>query len=355
MIRLGMTTIALVLAVAGLSTAQQPAAAPAADQRAAAAPGANERLGQSYILMTRGEQAWAAGEAARAVEFYEKSLDLLESIQVDYPGWASLIVRSRTLACESAIEKIREGKPFVLPGGDEGGEAAGTNGLGPLVFSLSASSSETALKALKAGLEERDAALAALREELLALKKENLALGERITRLDGTAGEGADQTIPNALKHQARQWLDTGANSNAVVLLTAMKGLYPEDTGVRHLLGATYCRQGAFPDAVRELEPLVKRGRASADVWLALGVAYMGTGNLGKARQAFEEALERDASLAEAHFNMAQILLRIKKPDPDQARRHYTLGVQLGSPRDSELEMLINTALLDEQVRKLKR
>lgn len=346
--------VSMVAAGAPVLAAPVPAA-PKADEKGEAAPGASERLGQSYVLMTRAEQAWKAGDPAKASAAYGDALEILESVEVDYPGWASHIVRSRILGCESAIEKIRDGKPCEAAAAASPAEGGPSNAMPDVSFALSASSVETAMKALKAGIVERDAALADLRAELLALKKENTALRGRLAKLEGKPAGGEAQAIPSILKSQARQLLAAGAYSNAVTLLVEMKGMYPDEAGVSHLLGITYCRLGAFPDAVRELEPSVKHGRAPAEVWQTLGVAYMGTGDLGRGRQAFEEALELDGNLSEAHFNLAQILIRLKKPDPDLARRHYMLSLQLGATRDSDLEMAINTLLLNEQVRKLKK
>ncbi len=351
MMRPWMVLLASLLTASASALAAPEPAAPTAEERAPASTGASERLGQSYILMTRAEQSWQAGDPAKAAGDYGAALDILEALERDYPGWASHIVRSRILTCESAMDKLRQGKAFET---EPAGEAAPADDLKDIPFALSAASEETALKALKAGLVERDAALADCRDELLALKKANTAMANRLAQLEGKPPGAEAQSIPTVLKSQARQLLAAGANSNAVALLTEMKGLYEKDEGVRHLLATAYCRMGAFSDAVREVEPLVKRGRASADVWLTLGVAYMGTGNLGKARQAIEEGLDLDPNLPEAHFNMAQILIRLEKPDADLARRHYMAGIQLGAERDGDLEMAINQALMNEQARKLK-
>jgi Tfp pilus assembly protein PilF len=86
-----------------------------------------------------------------------------------------------------------------------------------------------------------------------------------------------------------------------------------------------------------------------------LGVAYLGVGNLGRSRNAFEKALDQEPELTEAHFNLAQILLRLKKPDAEGARKHYLQALQKGASRDPELERGINQALLNEQARKMKR
>jgi Flp pilus assembly protein TadD len=354
MIRSWLIAIATLSVAAAPLTAAPPPAVTKTDDRAPAVAGANEKLGQSYILMAKGENAWKTGDRAAASGLYGDALDILEAMETDYPGFATYQVRSRILTCETALERLRDGKgPEAEP--VAGAKTGGSNTLGAMSFVLSGSASETAIKALKAGIEERDAALSDVRAELLALKKDHAVLKERLAALEGKSGTGEAQAIPVVLKSQVRQWVAVGAYSNAVALLVEMRALYPDDPGVHLLLGLSFCRLGSFDDALRELEPLVKKGKASADVWMTLGVAYMNVGNLGKARQSFEEALDTDANLSEAHFNLAHILIRLKKPDADLARRHYMMAVELGSLRDEDLEMAINQSLMNEQARKMKR
>lgn len=311
------------------------------------AVGANARLQESVTRMEKGLQAWRAGDPAGAVEQYDEALDLLESVEADYPGWATHLVRSRILACESALDRIRDGVPAEAPA------APSTNAAPPLAFALSASSAETALRAFKAGVEERDAVIETLRREVLDLKRENLELKDRLGAVEGQATAGASEIV-GVLKGRVREWLAEGAYSNAIPLLGEMKRIYPADTGVRHLLAVAHCRSGAFEEGLREVEPLARGRKVPPDVWVTLGVAQLGLGNLGKARQAFEEALERDPNHAEAHYNMAQVLLRLKRPDPDLARLHYLASVQQGTPRDTEFEQAINQALMAEQARRLR-
>lgn len=334
----------------GTALAAEPEAAAPSE-----GPGAEERLGQSYVLMTRAEQAWREGEKDEAAATYEEALELLESLEADYPGWGTHVVRSRLLTCQSALEKIKDDKP--APAGAVTGEKpAAPDDLGPMPFSLTAESSETAMKALRAGIQERDDTVADLRTEIRDLKDKNRKLTERLARAEGKRGETAPPEIyPGVLKGEARRLIESGSYSNALTLLEETRQLLPDDTGVPLLMGAACCRRGDFEAALHELEPLAKGRHVSGDVWLTLGVAYLGVGNLGRSRNAFEKALERQPDLAEAHFNLAQILIRLKKPEAERARQHYVQALQQGSTRDPELEKVINKALLYEQARKMKR
>jgi tetratricopeptide (TPR) repeat protein len=233
------------------------------------------------------------------------------------------------------------------------------NPLDAVSFPLSAESSETAMRALRAGIEERDLSVSDLRAEIFDLKEQNRKLASKLAKFTGEKAPAVagspGVTYPDVLKEEVRKRIETGAYTNAIALLEEMKTLLPEDTDVPRLLGVAFCRQGYFVEALRVIEPLVKRGRAPADVLLTLGVAYLGTGNLGRARNAFEKALDRDPLLSEAHFNLAQILIRLKPPEADLARRHYLIATQQGATRDSALETAIGQALMYEQARKLKR
>jgi tetratricopeptide (TPR) repeat protein len=318
-------------------------------------PGAEERLGQSYVLMTRAEQAWREGGLAEAEASYEEVLDLLTSIETDYPGWGTHVVRSRFLICQSALEMVKAGKP--APAARESAEKkAALDALGPVPFALSADSADTAMKALRAGIEERDETVADLRLEIRKLKEENRKLTERADRAEGKQGEaGGAEVYPAILKAEARRLIESGSYSNAFTLLAEVRKLLPQDPGIPLLMGVASCRRGDFETALHELEPLAKGRRVSGDVWLTLGVAYLGVGNLGRSRNAFEKALDQEPELTEAHFNLAQILLRLKKPDAEGARKHYLQALQKGASRDPELERGINQALLNEQARKMKR
>jgi tetratricopeptide (TPR) repeat protein len=337
--------------------------APAEDKAtttiAPGAPGAEERMGGVYVLMTKGEKSRQEGNPNLARDSYEEALEILEALETDYPGWYTQVVRQRILACESAIEQIKNGKPAPPVSGLDSPSGKAVNPLADLDFPLSSESTETALQALRAGIDERDMTVSDLRAEIRELKDQNRKLAARLVAFEGKktkADPGNPALIyPDVLKEEVRQRIEAGSYSNAVALLDEMKEMLPEDSGIPRLLGVVYCRQGSFDLAIQVIEPLIKRGRAPADVWVTLGVAYLGTGNLGRARNAFEKALDRDASLSEAHFNLAQILIRLKPPDADLARRHYMMALQQGASRDSNLESVINQALLDGQARKLKR
>lgn len=347
-----------VLAEQGAPAADGPAGN-GGDQGLLGSPGAEERMGQAYVRMIQAEQA-RLENPARARDHYEEALGLLESIETDYPGWYTQVVRHRILSCESAIEKLKSAATATGPAESESKPIEPVPLLGDLDLSLSAGAAATTARALQAGIEERDANLAELRGEIRNLKEENRRLTAKLTKCEGrksASGKTAgDPTLyPAVLRAEARRLVSSGLASNAVPLLLEMRELMPEDAAIPQLLGVAYCQLGAFPDALRELEPLIGKGRPSADSWMAFGVACLGIGNLGRARHAFEKALDRDPNLAEAHFNLAQILIRMEKPDTEKALLHYRTALQLGTSRDSQIETALQRAMLYERARKMKK
>ncbi len=309
-------------------------------------PGADERMGQAYLLITQASQAREGGDAARARETFEDALGLLESIETDYPGWYTQAVRHRILFCESEIALMQNGKTGL---DDNATPARPATPEDALDFPLSAGAASASMRALKAGIEERDARVEELRAEIRDLKTK---LRERAGKNDA---EEAPVVYPAVLKEEARRLIEIGATSNAVALLRETLLLLPGDAAAAHLLSIAYCREGEYESAIRLAELLVKRkGKSSGPIWLTLGVAQLGLGNLGRARAAFEHALDRDPTLTDAHFNLAQLLVRLETPDGEGARRHYELAIQSGAARDAKLEMNIRQALLIDRVKLLK-
>jgi predicted Zn-dependent protease len=345
---------ALVVSVALTGAAVEPAPVPVTGETDKG--GAEKQLGQAYDMMNRGEQLWMDGDLRAAQESYVSALGVLEKLEVEYPGWGTHVVRSRILACQSAVEKIRDGKPAEAARPAAAGDS---NALAEVSFALSPDSAQTAMRALRAGIEERDDTIRELREEIVDLKETNRKWSENAQLVKGKKGDaepGLDMvTYPLVLKTEARRMLESGAASNAVVLLKEMRVLFPDDRAVNHLLGVAYCRMGEFEKALAEIDPLTRKKTASADEWMTMGVTWLGMGNLGKARSAFESALDKDPNLPEAHFNLAQILIRLKNNKADLARTHYLTAVQLGAKRDQDLEYIINQSLLNEQAGKMKK
>jgi Tfp pilus assembly protein PilF len=105
---------------------------------------------------------------------------------------------------------------------------------------------------------------------------------------------------------------------------------------------------------VAVLKPFDTKGCTNAAALLTLGTAYMGMGRVGDARVATEKSLSVDPKSPDANYNMAQILLTIRPPDPDTAQRYYRRARELGLPADVDFENSLRVATILSHVRKRK-
>ena len=100
-----------------------------------------------------------------------------------------------------------------------------------------------------------------------------------------------------------------------------------------HLLqGMAFFRSGDLRRANGILRSLVRKTPDNAHAHNALGAVQMEQNDLRDARRSFEKAIEADASLSDAHYNLAQILwMQDPKDERERAQRHYLQAIELGS------------------------
>jgi Flp pilus assembly protein TadD len=137
-------------------------------------------------------------------------------------------------------------------------------------------------------------------------------------------------------------------------------------------LGLVAYRQKKYEDAEASLSKAAKLAPDNGDAWLVLGIVryesdrfdaalaalahaaflapksarahhYLGV-TIGKkgwysgAEEEMRKALELDPSYSEAHYNLALFYLQREPPAIELARRHYHKSVELGAPKDAEIE-----------------
>jgi tetratricopeptide (TPR) repeat protein len=91
--------------------------------------------------------------------------------------------------------------------------------------------------------------------------------------------------------------------------------------------GAILADADDFAGAAQELELAVKYAPRSAGTWLTLGNAYRGLQAFEKAEAAYRKALELDAALNDARFNLAVLYLDVARPGlPTLERLEQGLG-----------------------------
>jgi protein O-GlcNAc transferase len=141
----------------------------------------------------------------------------------------------------------------------------------------------------------------------------------------------------NALNPAWQIHAETGKLDEAVAIFRAVTFANRDDAQAWVLLGTAYCLAGKYNPAVEVLTPLVVNDPSNARAQNAIGAAWMGLGDTRAAKVALEKAVSLDPELADAHFNLAQVLLATGPENEDKARQHYRKAMALGAPADEEL------------------
>jgi len=334
-------------------------------------PQAGEWLKKAYLAVVEAELARADNHEAEAAKSYRAAIESYQRLQGEYPGWQAAMVNSRLSECQKALLALEMPKePDVNKGKNGSAAGAGTNTelrlLGLLSELRTAQSALAAVVVMPSGDALQAKQLAAdvdrLKDELNEATKDNLGLQRKIgkleAKLDKTGASAASVTnvfcrnVVSAVKSEANRLMKMNDTVSAITLLMEAIELMPTESDLVVLLAVAECREGRFDDAVKLMTPFDVRRATNADALLTLGTAYMGMGEIGKARDEVEKALEIKPDYAEAHFNLAQILITIKPPDLPNAQEHYQRALELGSPADTEFENALKTALIISKMKK---
>ena len=259
--------------------------------------------------------------------------------------------------------------------GDMTGSSAATNGAGEL--EKAKAETEQLKNKLAAATAELEARIGKLDAERAALAAENETLKQQVEEVitgraaavelppptgapevlqkmhEGLAQErfgnpagalviyeqvlSARPAYAEALKARGRCLLQMGKIDEAVAVLRPVVLANRDDAQSQVLLGIANCLAGKYKPAVEVLTPLVVIDPSNARAQNAIGAAWMGLGDIRSAKVALEKAVSLDPELADAHFNLAQVLLVSDPASADQALQHYRKAIALGAPADEEL------------------
>lgn len=312
-------------------------------------------LRQAYVAVVQAELAGQAGRRAEAIRAYRQALDLYGRLEAEYPGWQAEAIDYRMADCRNQIAGLEKATPDTAATAGIAGETNAESRLSRLLAEL---------RAAGASLEPSKDASAADRERMRLQDERDeavrtaQALQRRVQRLEeesrraGRAPTNAVSTnlplsaIPAVIKAESRRRLQAGEIEPALWLIREGERVVPDDLDLVVLHGLAACQGGRFAEAVEVLLPHDTRDLKQASVLVTLGSAYMGLGRIGDARVAMERALVLAPDSAEAHYNLAQILLVVKPPEAERAEAHYARAVQLGSRPDPALENSLRTAII---------
>ncbi|MDD5261192.1 MAG: tetratricopeptide repeat protein [Methylacidiphilales bacterium] len=115
----------------------------------------------------------------------------------------------------------------------------------------------------------------------------------------------------------------------------------PQDAFSHSILGIALYQQGKYDDAVQILTRAVALEPNDPKTHNYLGISASQKGWQEAAEQECRKAIELDPQYGDAHFNLAVIYSTQRPPSRELARRHYERALELGVPRDPQLEKLV--------------
>jgi tetratricopeptide (TPR) repeat protein len=116
----------------------------------------------------------------------------------------------------------------------------------------------------------------------------------------------------------------------------------PNDAFSHSVLGIALVQQEKYDDAIQILSRAVALDPVDAKTRNYLGISSSRKGLQEAAEQECRKAIELDEGYGDAHFNLAVIYATQTPPAKELAKRHYGRALELGVPKDPELEKLIN-------------
>jgi len=117
--------------------------------------------------------------------------------------------------------------------------------------------------------------------------------------------------------------------------------LAPQDAFSHTILGIALYQQGKYDQAITTLQRAIALDPKDPKTRNYLGISLSQLGRQESAEQQCRKAIELDETYGDAHFNLAVIYATQKPPSKELARRHYKRSLELGVPRDPQLEELL--------------
>ena len=141
-----------------------------------------------------------------------------------------------------------------------------------------------------------------------------------------------------ALGNLAAIELQENKLADAETHITAALAQTPNDAYTLATLGFLKFRQQKYDDSLDALSRAAKLDPANAQIQNYLGVTLSQKGLRAQAETALRKAVELNPNYGSAHNNLAVIYLGEKPPMAELARWHYRKAVELGEPRNPDLE-----------------
>ena len=124
-------------------------------------------------------------------------------------------------------------------------------------------------------------------------------------------------------------------------LLNRALQIAPDDAYSHATIGIIYFKQDRTDDAIEELTRALKLNPNNVEAHNYLGIACWKKGWRSAAEQELRRAIEMRPDYADAHYNLAVIYATQKPPFLGLAKFHYRKTLDLGRPRDPNLERIL--------------
>lgn len=261
--------------------------APAQDQK----PTSSDLFQQAYETLTKADEAKTEKRLREASKFYRQALTMYTDLARKYPDLETEVVKFRINYCETQIQAIAKSLDGIMAA-EENKIVGATGETNPPPAHTTESQSTNAVEV-------------------------------------------------SALLQKARSTLKTGDADGAMRILLDVIRYEPGNTNARLLVGTAQCMAGRYEDAIKMMTPIIEEQPQNPYPFIILGTADFGLGRLADAAVAMKRAIQLNDTIAEAHYDMVQIILATEPLDTNAARKHYKRAIELGASKDPKLDYLL--------------
>lgn len=333
------------------------------------APQAGVLMKNAYLAVVEAELARSSHRDADAKKSYWTALTAFAKLKSEYPGWQAEMINRREMECRKALAALEQPlepelrkEKYGLDAASASNEAVRLQGMllelrqvQTTLSLMNAREDEAKGKQLANEIEGLEDALNEAAKTRQELQRKIGRLEARLSKALGRTGSGTNgpcRAVVLAVKSEANRMMNGGDMLPAIHLLTEAVELMPSESELVVLLAVAYCQDGRYAEALPLLTPFDVWRPKNAAALLTLGMAHMGLGQIGEARDATEKGLHIKPDSIDGHYNLAQILVSILPPDVEGARLHYQRALELGAPVDLEFENTLKTALIITRMKK---
>ncbi|MCE9615132.1 MAG: tetratricopeptide repeat protein [Lentisphaerae bacterium] len=266
------------------------------------------RFDVAHQFLRSGDEARDKGDTTTAIFFYDEAVKEYDALMAAFPDWEPAVTSFRSSYCRDERQKLKN--------------------------KLAARAAATAPPPARTP----PAATAAT--------PPSAGVSPGLPLDTATPTNAAPAPTLAILLPKARDLMRQGKSTEARDVLMQAIRLEPDDMTARFLVATVQCQLGNYEDALFVLETLNEERPNDVATLLALSAAFLGIGQPDRAAGFVRQALQVDPDSAEAHYNLARVLLVTKPPQPTEAEIHYERAIELGAAPDSDFKRLLADAVV---------